>query len=86
MLGDVDDYMHKEKQKFRTLKDLYKNLQVSFEYLKTSHNNLKESCEKLVEAQNSSHVHEDMVVTMDVGVTCDLLDSLTSEPHPTNTL
>jgi hypothetical protein len=50
MLGEADDYMHKEKEKFRTLKDLYKNLQVSFEELKTSHNNLKESCEKLKEA------------------------------------
>jgi hypothetical protein len=30
MLGEVDDYMHKEKEKFKTLKELYKNLQVSF--------------------------------------------------------
>jgi hypothetical protein len=30
MLGEADDYMHKEKEKFRTLKELYKNLQVSF--------------------------------------------------------
>jgi hypothetical protein len=52
MLGEVDDYMHEEKEKFKTLKELYKNLQVSFEELKTSHNNLKENCEKLVEAQN----------------------------------
>jgi hypothetical protein len=57
MLGEADDYMHKEKENFRTLKELYKNLQVPFEELKTSHNNLKESCEKLVEAQNSSLVH-----------------------------
>jgi hypothetical protein len=26
MLGEADDYMHKEKEKFRTLKELYKNL------------------------------------------------------------
>jgi 2-polyprenyl-3-methyl-5-hydroxy-6-metoxy-1,4-benzoquinol methylase len=84
MLGEADDYMHKEKEKFRTLKKLYKNLQVSFEELKTSHNNLKESCEKLVEAQNSSLVHEVVVVTEDVGITCDLLDSSTSEPQPTS--
>jgi hypothetical protein len=63
MLGEADDYMHKEKEKFRTLKELYKNLQVSFEELKTSHNNLKESCENLVEAQSSSLVHEVVVVT-----------------------
>jgi predicted transcriptional regulator len=69
--------MHKEKEKFKTLKELYKNLQVSFEELKTSHNNLKENCEKLVEAQNSSIVNEVVVVTEDVGVTCDLLDSPT---------
>jgi hypothetical protein len=31
MLGEADDYMHKEKEKFKTLKELYKNLQVSFE-------------------------------------------------------
>jgi hypothetical protein len=36
MLGEADDYMHKEKEKIRTLKELYKNLQVSFEELKTS--------------------------------------------------
>jgi hypothetical protein len=86
MLGEVDDYMHEEKEKFKTLKELYKNLQVSFEELKTSHNNLKENCEKLVEAQNSSIVHEVVVVTEDVGVTCDLLDSPTSEPQPTNSI
>jgi hypothetical protein len=83
MLGEADDYMHKEK-KFRTLKELYKNFQVSFEELNTSHDNLKESCEKLVEAQNSSLVHEVVVVTEDVGVTCDLLYSSTSEPQPTS--
>jgi hypothetical protein len=66
MLGEIDNYMHKKREKFKTLKDLYKNLQVSIEELKTSNNNLKESCEKLVEAQNSSHVHKTMVVTMDV--------------------
>jgi hypothetical protein len=68
-------------QKFKTLKELYKNLQVSFEELKTSHN-----YEKLAEAQNSSIVHEFVVVTEDVGVTCDLLDSPTSEPLPTNSI
>jgi hypothetical protein len=26
MLGEADDYMHKEKEKFKTLKELYKNL------------------------------------------------------------
>jgi hypothetical protein len=44
MLVEADDYMNKEKEKFRTLKELYKNLQVSFEELNTSHDNLKESC------------------------------------------
>jgi hypothetical protein len=34
MLGEADDYMHKEKEKFKTLKELYKNLQVSFEELR----------------------------------------------------
>jgi hypothetical protein len=84
MLGEADDYMHKEKEKFRTLKELYKNLQVSFEELKTSHNNVKESCESLVESQNSPLVHEVMVVTKDVGITCDLLDSSTSDSQPTS--
>jgi hypothetical protein len=84
MLDETDDYMHKEKEKFRTLKELYKNLQVSFEELETSHNNLKESCEKIVEAQNSSLVHEVVVVTEDVGITCDLLDSSISKPQPTS--
>jgi hypothetical protein len=41
MLGEAHEYMHKEKEKFKTLKELYKNLQVSFEELKTSHNDLK---------------------------------------------
>ena len=76
----------KKRKNFKTLKELYKNLQVSFEELKTSHNNLKENCEKLVEAQNSSIVNEVVVVTEDVGVTCDLLDSPTSEPLPTNSI
>jgi hypothetical protein len=76
--------MHKEKEKFKTLKELYKNLQVSFEELKTSHNNLKESCESLVRSQNSPLVHEVVVVTKDVGVTCDLFDSSTSDSQPTN--
>jgi hypothetical protein len=26
MLGEANDYMHKEKEKFRTMKELYKNL------------------------------------------------------------
>jgi hypothetical protein len=39
-----------------------------------------------MEAQNSSHVHEAVVVTMDVGVTFDLLDSPTSKPYPTKSL
>lgn len=60
---------------------------MSFGELKTSHNDLKESCEKLVEAQKPSCVHDIVLVTVDVGATCDLLDSpTTSEPHPTNTL
>jgi hypothetical protein len=84
MLGEADEYMHKEKEKFRTLKELYKNLQVSFEELMTSHNNLNESCERLVEAQNSPLVHEVMVVTKDDGITCDLLDSSTSDSQPTS--
>jgi predicted transcriptional regulator len=84
MLGEANDYMHKEKEKFRTLKELYKNLQMSFKELKTSHNNLKESCERLVEAQNSPLVHEVMVVTKDVGITCDLLDSSTIDSQPTS--
>jgi hypothetical protein len=79
MLGEVDDYMHQEKEKFRTLKELYKNFQVSFEELKTSHNDLKESCEKLVKAQNPSLVHEVVVITNDVRITCDLFDSSTSD-------
>jgi hypothetical protein len=86
MLGEADDYMHKEKENFKTLKELYKNLQLSFEELKTSHNDLKRIVEKLADAQKSSIVHEVVVVTEDVGVTCDLLDSLTSEPLPTNSI
>ena len=84
MLGEADDYMHNEKEKFKTLKDLYKNLQVSFEELKTSHNDLKENCEKLADAQKSSIVHEVVVVTEDVGITCNLLDSSISDSQPTS--
>ena len=58
-----------KREKFKDLMDFYKSLQVTFEDLKTSHNNLKESCEKFVEAQNSSRVHEVVVITTDVGVT-----------------
>jgi hypothetical protein len=84
MLGEVDDYMHKEKEKFRTSKELYKNLQVSFEELKTSHNNLKESCESLMDSQSSTLVQEVVVVTKYFGITCDLFDSSTSDSQPTN--
>jgi hypothetical protein len=59
---------------------------VSFEELKTSHNNLKECCEKLKEAHKLSCVHDIMIVTEDVGVTYDLLDSPTGEPHNTTML
>jgi hypothetical protein len=41
MFGETHDYTQKDKEKFRALKELYKNLQVPFEELKTSHNNLK---------------------------------------------
>jgi hypothetical protein len=30
ILGEADDYMHKEKEKFSALKDLYKNLKCLF--------------------------------------------------------
>ena len=76
--------MYKEKEKFKTLKRLYKSLQESFEELKTSHENLKVDHEKLEEAQNSSLVHEATTVKVDMGVTCDFLDSPTSAPSPTN--
>jgi hypothetical protein len=44
MLGVADDYIHK-KENFRTLKELYKILQVSFDELKTSHNKLYKKLE-----------------------------------------
>jgi hypothetical protein len=37
-----------------------------------------------VESQNSPLVHEVVVVTKDVGITCDLLDSSTSDSQPTS--
>jgi hypothetical protein len=37
-----------------------------------------------VESQNSPLVHEVMVVTKDVGITCDLLNSSTSDSQPTS--
>jgi hypothetical protein len=87
MLGEANDYMHKEKEKLGPWRIcIYKNFQVSFEELKISHNDLKDSCEKLVEAQKPCYMHDIVLVTVDVGVTCDLLDSPTSEPHPTDTL
>ena len=60
------------------MKRLYKSLQESFEELKISHENLKVDHEKLEEAQNSLLVHEATTVKVDMGVTCDLLDSPTS--------
>jgi hypothetical protein len=86
MLSDVVGYMHKEKEKFRALKDLYKYFQVPHEELNIYHDKLKESYEKFNEAQSSSLVHEAMVVKVDMSVTCDLLDSPTSEPSITSTL
>jgi dynactin complex subunit len=78
--------MHKEKEKLRALKDLYKSLQVSFEELMSSHDNIKESHERLKEAQDTPLVHEAMVVKVDMVVTCDLLCSPTSEPSLTSTV
>ncbi|KAJ1279085.1 hypothetical protein BS78_04G128400 [Paspalum vaginatum] len=69
MIVEADDYMYKEKEKFKALKKLYKSLQVSFEELKTSHENLKEAHEKLEEAQISQPVHEATMVKVDMGVT-----------------
>ncbi|WVZ84651.1 hypothetical protein U9M48_031658 [Paspalum notatum var. saurae] len=83
-LSEADDYMYKEKEKFKTLKRLYKSLQESFEELKISHENLNVDHEKLEEAQNSPLVHEATTVKVDMGVTCDLLDSPISAPSPTN--
>jgi hypothetical protein len=37
-----------------------------------------------MESQNSPLVHEVVVVTKDVGITCDLLDSSTSDSQPTS--
>jgi hypothetical protein len=37
-----------------------------------------------VEPQNSPLVHEVVVVTKDVGITCDLSNSSTSDSQPTN--
>jgi hypothetical protein len=48
-IDDLDDDGYYYDDLVRTLKELYKNLQMSFEELKTPHNNLKESCERLVE-------------------------------------
>jgi hypothetical protein len=41
MISEADDYMYKDKEKFKESKDLY-ILQMSFEELKISHDNLKE--------------------------------------------
>jgi Zinc knuckle len=84
MLSEADDYMHKEKEKFKALKKLYKSLQVSFEELKTSHEELKTSHEKLEEAQNSSLVHEAIKPKVDIGVSCDLLDDIVYAPSSSN--
>ena len=43
MLSDANDYIYKEKEKFKASKDLYKSLQVFFEELKISHDYLKEN-------------------------------------------
>jgi hypothetical protein len=86
MISEANDYMYKEKEKFKALKDLYKTLQSYFEELKISHYNLKETHEKLKEVENSSLVHEAILVKVDMGVTCDLLDSPINEPCLTSTI
>ncbi|KAJ1262291.1 hypothetical protein BS78_09G095200 [Paspalum vaginatum] len=57
MLKEADDYMHKEKLKYKSLKKKNKDLEESLCELKSSHENLKEAHDKLEEA-NTQLVHE----------------------------
>jgi FtsZ-binding cell division protein ZapB len=83
MISEANDYMYKEKEKFKELKDFY-ILQMSFEEIKISHDKLKEDHDKLKEAQNSSLVHVAITGKVDMGVTCDLPDNTTNAPSHAN--
>ncbi|KAJ1268526.1 hypothetical protein BS78_07G141700 [Paspalum vaginatum] len=57
MLKEADEYMHKEKVKYKALKKQNKDLEESLRELKSSHKNLKEAHDKLKEV-NTQLVHE----------------------------
>jgi hypothetical protein len=78
MVSNLDDLLGDMKGKYRDLKKKHASLQDSYEELKIFHENLLETHEKLKEAHNSHISQEANKLKVDVGITCDLLDDLSS--------
>jgi hypothetical protein len=71
MISNLDDVLRNMKGKYKDLKKKHASLQDSYQELKTSH-------EKLKEAHNS-HISQGVNnVKVNVGITCDLLDDMSS--------
>ena len=83
MLNDTDEFMSKEKAKWKDLKLKFTSLQASYEELKTSYKNIKETHEKLEKAHNTLLAHENKE-KLSVGVSCDLFNDKCCASSSTN--
>ena len=83
MLNDADEFMSKEKAKWKDLKLKFTSLQASYDELNTSYENIKETHEKLEEAHNTLLAHKNKA-KLSVGVGCDLLNDKCCASSSTN--
>jgi hypothetical protein len=78
MLSNFDDLLGNMKERYKDLKKKYVSLQESYEELNTSHENILDTHEKLKEAHNSHISQEANKVKVNVVITCDFLDNMSS--------
>lgn len=68
LINDFDDFMSKERAKFKELRKRHTSLQDSYEELKTAHEVLKETHEMLKEAHNSLITHKTNKSKVDMSI------------------
>jgi hypothetical protein len=81
LINGFDDFMSKERAKFKELKKRHTSLQDSYEELKTAHEGLKETHEMLKEAHDSLIAHETNKTKVDMSISCNILDDASTLPH-----
>ncbi|KAJ1275451.1 hypothetical protein BS78_05G136200 [Paspalum vaginatum] len=74
MLKEADEYMHKEKVKYKALKKQNKDLEESLGEVKSSHENIKEAHDKLEEV-NTQLAHEVTKAKEELVKSCELKSS-----------